>query len=63
MRHDSNPASVQVLSNWELSETPGRFQLDRGSTSMWIKMAMQWVSYALYSWALLAPAVMPDRFQ
>jgi Serine incorporator (Serinc) len=63
MRHDSNAAGMQVLSNWELSETTGRFQLDRGSTSMWIKMAMQWASYALYSWALLAPAVMPDRFQ
>jgi serine incorporator 1/3 len=28
----------------------------------WVKIVSAWVCYAIYSWSLAAPAVMPDRF-
>ncbi|GMM52436.1 Tms1 protein [Starmerella bacillaris] len=28
----------------------------------WVKIASSWICYALYSWSLIAPVVMPERF-
>jgi serine incorporator 1/3 len=28
----------------------------------WVKIVSSWVCYAIYSWSLAAPAVLPDRF-
>ena len=28
----------------------------------WVKIVSAWVCYAVYSWSLLAPVVLPDRF-
>jgi hypothetical protein len=28
----------------------------------WVKIVSSWVCYGIYSWTLVAPAVMPDRF-
>lgn len=33
------------------------------SASMWIRIASSWACAALYAWSLLAPAVLPERFE
>lgn len=30
--------------------------------SSWVKIVSSWVCYGIYTWSLVAPAVMPDRF-
>jgi Serine incorporator (Serinc) len=29
---------------------------------MWMRIVSSWISVILYSWSLLAPIVMPDRY-
>lgn len=48
------------LSNWTLSGTAGRFELDQGTTSMWMKMASQWLCVALYT-AACATSIRASR--
>jgi Serine incorporator (Serinc) len=52
---------LMALTNWSLQGTPGRFDLDRGTASMWAKIATQWLSFLLYSWILVAPRVVNSR--
>jgi Serine incorporator (Serinc) len=44
---------AMALTNWSLRGTPEKLQLNRGTTSMWMKMASQWVCAVLYAWAVL----------
>ena len=44
---------AMALSNWSLRGTPERWQLNRGATSMWMKMASQWVCALLYTIAVV----------
>lgn len=44
---------AMTLLSWTLSGTQGRFELDRGTTSMWMKMASQWLCVALYGAACM----------
>jgi hypothetical protein len=52
---------LMAFNNWTLQGTPGRFELDRGTTSMWVKMVTQYMSFALYTWILVAPRVLGHR--
>lgn len=51
---------AMLLSNWGGSSTESSTR-SVGETSMWIKIASQWVTFALYFWTLVAPKCFPDR--
>jgi len=34
----------------------------RTYTASWVKIISAWVAYAIYTWSLVAPVVLPDRF-
>lgn len=55
---------AMLLTGWEVSKHQGEHQgtFDMGWTSVWIKIATQWFTTALYVWSLFAPVVLPDRF-
>ncbi|WVW86956.1 hypothetical protein I302_109012 [Kwoniella bestiolae CBS 10118] len=36
--------------------------IGRSETTMWMRVISSWLCYALYSWSLLGPVLMPDRF-
>ena len=38
-----------------------QYLLNVGWTSVWVKIASQWVTVALYCWTLVAPLLFPDR--
>ncbi|KAL2761226.1 hypothetical protein ACRALDRAFT_1073289 [Sodiomyces alcalophilus JCM 7366] len=45
------------------SEQDGDFApIGRTYWASWVKIISAWVCYALYTWTLLAPVVLPDRF-
>jgi serine incorporator 1/3 len=52
---------LMAFTNWSLDGTPGSFELDRGSTSMWTKMVAQYLSFGLYCWILIAPRIVKGR--
>ena len=54
---------LMAFMNWSLQGTPGSFELDRGAASLWTKMAVQYVSFGLYFWILVAPRIMQGRFE
>jgi hypothetical protein len=44
-------------------ETQGDFApVGRTYWASWVKIISSWVCYAIYLWTLIAPVVMPDRF-
>jgi hypothetical protein len=44
-------------------ETEGNFAaVGRTYWASWVKIISAWVCYAIYLWSLLAPTIMPDRF-
>ena len=42
-------------------QIPGRFSMDSGWISTWVKMVSQWVCALLYTWCLVAPLVLRNR--
>jgi hypothetical protein len=50
-----------LLTNWGSVSDNSTGAIDVGWPAVWIKMASQWVTLALYTWTLLAPSLMPDR--
>ena len=42
-------------------QVPGKLQMDKGWISVWVKMASLWVCSALYTWTLIAPAILRNR--
>lgn len=51
---------AMLLTGWGVAEQE-KDRLDVGWTSVWVKVAAQWATGALYCWTLLAPALFPDR--
>ena len=60
-----------LLNNWTIvydigdgsgSSSESSFTIDRGFGSVWVKMCTSWVICLLYIWTLIAPVLMPDRF-
>jgi len=49
-----------LMTSWGTEDLKDQ-EVDVGWTSVWIKMAVQWVTVLLFSWSLIAPAVLPDR--
>lgn len=53
---------AMLLTNWELSGNPGdMWEIGRGWTSMWVRLASKWLCEALYLWTVVAPAVLRNR--
>lgn len=50
--------------NFEEDKTDGRDFVPVGRTywASWVKIVSSWVCYAIYTWTLVAPVVLPDRF-
>jgi serine incorporator 1/3 len=49
--------------NWEDATRDGDFAtVGRTYWASWVKIVSSWVCYAMYAWTLVAPVVLPDRF-
>lgn len=46
----------------ESTKDPGFATVGRTYAASWIKIVCAWACYALYIWSLVAPIVLPDRF-
>lgn len=45
-------------------EDDGRpITIGRSHVAMWIRVVSSWVCLIIYAWSLLAPVVLPDRFE
>jgi hypothetical protein len=51
---------AMLMTGWGAVEQE-KDRLDVGWTSVWVKTGAEWVTALLYTWTLLAPALMPDR--
>ena len=36
--------------------------IDRSEVAMWMRVVSSWACILLYTWSLVAPVLMPDRF-
>ena len=52
---------AMLMTGWGLRNAEDAEEVDVGWASVWVKMASLWVTSALYTWSLVAPAVLPDR--
>jgi hypothetical protein len=49
--------------NWEDSTKDGDFAtVGRTYWASWVKIVCSWVCYAMYTWTMVAPVILPDRF-
>jgi serine incorporator 1/3 len=57
-------AWVATLLTTKVNPSEGENFLPVGRTywASWVKIVSSWVCYAIYSWSLAAPAILPDRF-
>jgi hypothetical protein len=51
---------AMLMTGWGAVEQE-KDRLDVGWTSVWVKTGAEWVTGLLYTWTLLAPALLPDR--
>lgn len=52
---------AMLFVGWSLQDVPGRLSVDKGWASVWIHMATQWLSFAIYGWILVAPRILRGR--
>jgi hypothetical protein len=55
-------AWVATLLTMNVEEGEDFVPVGRTYAASWIKIVSAWVCYAIYSWSLAAPAILPDRF-
>jgi len=36
--------------------------IGRSEAAMWMRIVSSWICFAIYTWSLIAPLVLPDRF-
>jgi len=60
---------AMLLTDWNVvaktvspSDSDEVVYIGRSETAMWMRVVSSWVCIFLYSWSLLAPVIMPDRF-
>ncbi|KAI8889473.1 TMS membrane protein/tumor differentially expressed protein [Backusella circina FSU 941] len=63
---------AMLLTNWNTiisEEVPNPDQdksdlirIGQSYTAVWVKIVSGWICYGIYSWTLMAPVLMPDRF-
>lgn len=51
--------TAMLMTGWGQGQSQG--QVDVGWASVWVKIASQWATAALYLWTMLAPVILPDR--
>ncbi|KAK4165197.1 serine incorporator/TMS membrane protein [Cladorrhinum sp. PSN259] len=52
-----------LTSDWDDKKAAGDFAtVGRTLWASWVKIVSAWVCYAMYTWTLVAPVVLPDRF-
>lgn len=51
-----------LTQNIDFEHTGDFAAVGRTYWASWVKIVSAWVCYAIYSWSLVAPVVMPDRF-
>jgi len=52
---------AMLMTGWGTHSRNNEEQVDVGWASVWVKFASLWVTAGLYTWSLVAPALMPDR--
>ncbi|CAH2056892.1 unnamed protein product [Thlaspi arvense] len=52
--------SAMLLSGWTSSDESTEL-IDVGWTSVWVRIATEWVTAGLYIWTLVAPLIIADR--
>ncbi|OIW28478.1 TMS membrane protein/tumor differentially expressed protein [Coniochaeta ligniaria NRRL 30616] len=53
-----------LTSNWDENKIDGDFAtVGRTLWASWVKIVSSWVCYAMYTWTLVAPVLLPDRFE
>eukprot|EP00899_Mesostigma_viride_P008524 jgi/Mesvir1/17673/Mv01372-RA.1 len=50
-----------LLTGWGGADSPTKDTIDIGWRSVWVKVAAQWITAAMYLWTLIAPLLFPDR--
>jgi hypothetical protein len=53
-----------LLTDWNhvAPRDEGSVYIGRSEVAMWMRIVSGWVCFVLYGWSLLAPVLMPDRF-
>lgn len=52
-----------LTADWDDAKNPGEFAtVGRTFWASWVKIVSSWVCYAMYTWTLVAPMALPDRF-
>jgi len=51
---------AMLMTGWGAVEQE-KDRLDVGWTSVWVKTGAEWLTALLYTWTLIAPALLPDR--
>ncbi|KIY68847.1 TMS membrane protein/tumor differentially expressed protein [Cylindrobasidium torrendii FP15055 ss-10] len=59
---DWNVVSKHPLSNMPADPNQDVY-IGRSEVAMWMRVVSSWVCMVLYTWSLLAPVLMPDRFE
>ncbi|KAH8100136.1 serine incorporator/TMS membrane protein [Cristinia sonorae] len=60
---------AMLLTDWNVVKQSGESHPDedvyigRSEVAMWMRVVSSWVCMLLYTWSLLAPVFMPDRFE
>ncbi|KAJ7903625.1 serine incorporator/TMS membrane protein [Mycena olivaceomarginata] len=59
----SIPGSTNVVSDISKSGDPNNnIYIGRSEVAMWMRVVSSWICMLLYTWSLLAPVLLPDRF-
>jgi hypothetical protein len=53
---------AMVLSNWDIDRPEvSSFEYDKSLIAMWVKIACQWLTFAVFAWTLIAPRILKHR--
>ncbi|GIL85121.1 hypothetical protein Vretifemale_13749 [Volvox reticuliferus] len=52
---------AMLFTNWAVSQSATAFEIGKGWASTWVKIVSSWVCALLYSWTVIAPAILKDR--
>lgn len=52
---------AMLMTGWGTHDAEDAEEVGVGWASVWVKMVSLWVTAVLYTWSLVAPALLPDR--
>ncbi|TFK21187.1 TMS membrane protein/tumor differentially expressed protein [Coprinopsis marcescibilis] len=54
---------AMLLTDWNVvSKSDNSVYIGRSEAAMWMRIVSSWVCMILYTWSLVAPVILPDRF-